>query len=307
MDASLLPSALIYSLTIGSFYGLVAIGFTLIYATSRAMNFAHGQIVSLSTYVTIGLASSLIAIFGPSSATILVVVLAIPIGVVAGGIMGVATDRIAFYPLKTRSNSKIGPVLITFGLAILVDNVLFLGNEHGSQPLPISLGGPTWTISGASFNWANLVLIAGAGLIGLGMDRYLRVSRGGKAIRSTALDEETTSLMGVNVKKVLISTFAISGAIAGFAGAAYLLKYGVTDPFMGSRITTKALVAAIVGGLGSTKGALAGGFILGTAEGICNTYFDSEWTDAVAFVVLIAVLVLRPQGVIGERSVAGRF
>jgi branched-chain amino acid transport system permease protein len=303
----LLPGLVAYGLTTGAYYSLLAIGFTLIYATTRSMNFAHGQIYSLSSYAVLGLLTFIVASELARLPTPLLVVISIVAAIGIGAILGVLIERVAFRSLRGRPNGRLASILVTFGIAIVVDNLLFLHFPHGAQTLPLDFKFPSWRVSGQEVSVSTILLVGGALVIALGMDEFLHRTREGKAIRATAIDGEATSVMGVNVSRVLITTFAISGGLAGYAAAAATLNYGVLDPLMGSVATLKALVAAVAGGFGNTRGALLGGMILGFAEAIMNTYFVSQWTDAIFFVVLIAVLLLRPQGLLGERSVAARF
>jgi branched-chain amino acid transport system permease protein len=300
----LLPGLIVYGLTTGAYYGLLAVGFTLIYATTRSMNFAHGQIYSLSSFGVLGLLFFVRAAGVPIPLLVLMCLVA---AVLLGGILAVVIERIAFFPLRGRPNGRLASILVTFGIAIVVDNALFLKYPHGAQTLPISFNFPTWKVLNANVSVSQLLLVGGAFVLALALDAFLRRTREGKAIRATAIDGEATAIMGVNVQRVIVTTFLISGALAGFAAAAATMNYGVLAPTMGSVATLKALVAAIAGGFGNTKGALLGGLVLGFVEGIVNSYLWSQWTDAVFFVVLIAVLVLRPQGLLGERSVAARF
>ncbi len=301
----LIPGLIVYGLTQGAYYGLLAVGFTLIYATTRSMNFAHGQIYSLSSYALLGLLYLISGVGQPLLP--LVVVASVAAAMLFGGLLGLIIERIAFFPLKGRPNARLASILVTFGIAIIIDNALFLRFPHGAQTLPFAFNFPSWTVAGAFVSAGQLLLVGGALALAIGMDEFLRRTRTGKAIKASAIDGEAASLMGVNVSRIIITTFVISGALAGFAAAATTLDYGVLFPTMGSLATLKALVAAVAGGFGNIRGALLGGLILGFVESFVNTYLWSQWTDAMLFVVLIAVLLLRPQGLLGERSVAARF
>ncbi|HXF57990.1 MAG TPA: branched-chain amino acid ABC transporter permease [Actinomycetota bacterium] len=289
---------LINGLTIGAVYALIAVGFSLVWATLRSVNFAHGDLYMLGAYVALGIGNVVAASAGgwhPALA-VLVILLA---AAVTGLIVSVGIERAIFRPLRRAPEAV--PILATLGASILIQNVVFLAFGSAFNSFPLSLPRGPFTIAGARANVMQVAMVGLAVLVILGLHVFLGRTKLGTAMRATSWDREVAALMGVDVNRVIQVAFAIAGALAGAAGAFVGFYYGVITFFMGFLAAVKGFTAAVFGGFGNVRGALLGGLLLGVFEALAAGYVSGRWKDAIAFVVLILIILVRPTGIIGER------
>lgn len=281
------------ALSVGGEYALLALGLAIVFSVMRLVNFAHGDMITVSGY-----AMFLIVMFGIRDP-----LLVLPFGVLATVLAALAMERIAFKPV--RNSSPTTGMLTAFGVSIIIQNVALIFG--GSRPKAV----PTadWIASSISFGSVQIpvvqvleTFVTMAAIIGL--VAFLRYTTIGLAMRAAARDVPTVRLMGIKADRVILAAFGISGLLAGLAGVFILARRGAVDPFMGFAPVLKAFVAAVLGGFGSLPGAVVGGFALGIAEVSLQVLLPSEiagFRDAFVFLLIGILLVFRPQGIMGER------
>lgn len=292
MSFNMFVQHLFNAITLGSLYGLVAIGYTMVYGILRLINFAHGDIFMLGAYfmffgtVTFNLPWGLAAV----------------IAVAASSVCGVFVDRIAFRPL--RDAPRISALISAIGVSFLIENlslVLFTG-------LPRQVIQPEWMVKIITIGeirilpLAILVPVIAFTLV-LGLLWIVYRTKPGLAMRAISKDIETTRLMGVSVDKIIALAFGLGSALAAASGIMWALRYPQIHPFMGVFPGFKAFIAAVFGGIGSIQGAMIGGMLLGLIEIMIIAFFPalSGYRDAFAFILLIVILLMKPTGLMGEK------
>lgn len=286
-------------LFVGSFYALVALGYSMVYGIIKLLNFAHGDIYMLGSFIAFVILGGVTGFFGIGSIPMLLLVLLITM-LLTGGI-GVMIERVAYRPLRTapRLAALITAVGVSFTLEYAVRQIF------GPSPkvFPIRLSGSPIDILGARITMAQLILMLVAAVLMFLLQRYIMHSREGRAMRAIALDQRASLLMGINVNRVISRTFFIGSALAGAAGVMAAAYYGTIDFLMGFVIGLKAFTAAVIGGIGNLYGAMLGGLVLGLLESFGTHFFGGEWRDVFAFLFLILFLTFKPTGILGERNV----
>ncbi|WP_119729881.1 branched-chain amino acid ABC transporter permease [Thermomonospora amylolytica] len=299
-------------LSLGAIYALVALGYTMVYGVLRLINFAHSEIFMIGTFAglitlnTIGLSSSVggVALIG------VVLLLALVAGL-ASGASAVALEFVAYRPLRRRGASRLAALISAIGASLFLQQLFArvlipwwfdLPDEKGALPIQHHFVERTNLVSVGDFVIPNdkLMVLLGAILMMIALDQFVNRTRLGRGIRATAQDPETAVLMGVNIDRVVATTFLIGGAMAGVAAALYLLRFEDTNYFVGFLLGIKAFTAAVLGGIGNLRGALLGGLVLGLIEMYGSAIFGTEWQHVVAFSVLVLVLMFRPTGILGE-------
>lgn len=294
MDA--LPQHLLNGLSLGSIYALIALGYTLVYGILRLFNFAHGDLFMMGAYAALGAgaamgAAQLAGPFGFSAA------LAVSMGATA--LLGLAVERFCYRPL--RGQPRINLLITAVGVSLLLENlgqVLF-----GATPrvFPSLLEeAEAFSLLGASVSRLDLAVLLTTLALLAGLEWVVLGTRLGRAMRAVAHDHDTASLVGIPVDKVIAFTFALGSALAAAAAVLYGVKYPRVDPLMGILPGLKAFVAAVLGGVGNLKGAVLGSLILGLAETLVSAYGASTWRDALAFGILIGILMFKPAGLFGK-------
>ncbi|HKO25430.1 MAG TPA: branched-chain amino acid ABC transporter permease [Chloroflexota bacterium] len=277
-------------LTVGSFYALVALGYTMVYGVIRLINFAHGDLYMVGAFAGFTLLGVIGGGLGHLSPILLLpLVFLVPMAVV--GVLGMVIERVAYRPL--RRAPRLAPLITAIGVSLALEYGALLLWGASFQVFPGILPGAVWQVLILPLTLALMLAL------------YLFVHRTmlGKAMRAVAIDQDTARLMGIDVDAVISWTFFIGGMLAAVAGVMAGAYYSEIDFNMGFLIGLKAFTAAVLGGIGNIPGAMLGGYLLGLLETFAAGYISSEWKDVFAFSVLIAVLVLRPAGLLGERVV----
>lgn len=279
---------LVNGLSIGSVYALMAVGYSLVYSIMNFSNFAHGSVIMLGAY------------FGFYALTLLKVPFGIAFFLAACGTAGIAVllERLAYKPLRDRKAPFLYFIITAMGAQIFIDNgvIATIGPTYKTYPAifaqgPIKMGAlDVGRIDIAMFVISAICLAA--------LIIFIDYTKMGKAIQATAYNMKASALMGINTDRVIIVVFAIGGALAGIAGVLYGMKY-LVYPQIGN-ITMKSFIAAVFGGLGSLPGAMIGAVFLGLIETFVSGYLSTQYRDLIAFIILIAMLVIRPSGIMGK-------
>ncbi len=297
MNFSEVIQQLVNGISLGSLYGLVAIGYTMVYGVLRLINFAHGDIMMVGTYM---------AFFGVS-AFLLPWWASFIFAMVLAALLGVVIDKVAYKPL--RSASRISSLITAIGVSFLLENLFLVlfGGVPKAFPIPKLFAG-SLNIGGVILPFVSIFAPVLGIVFLLILLQLLHHTKYGMAMRALSLDIETTRIMGVNVDAVISLVFAIGSALAAAGGILWSLKYPSINPLMGILPGLKAFAAAVLGGIGDVTGAAIGGFIIGVSEILIVAIFPelAGYKDAFAFLLLILVLLFKPTGIMGK-DLGGRF
>jgi len=289
---------LINGLAVGGIYALIALGHTMVYGVLRLINFAHGDLFTLGSYLGFSfLVSAALSghINGLAGALVLVFLVLIFVG-----IAGVILERVAYRPL--RKADRLAATVSALGSSIFLSNALMLIYGAKSQVYPKQLL-PTAavTLFGVDIPVTRIMLFGASVALMLILYWFIHRTRIGAAIRAVAIDQSAAKLVGINVNRIISLVFFIGPALGGAAGVMVGLYYGQINYDMGMSYGLKAFIAAILGGIGNIPGAMLGGLLLGVVEALGTAYFAVVWKDAFAFALLILILIVRPTGLLGER------
>ena len=289
---------IVNGLTIGAFYALIALGYTMVYGIIRLINFAHGDIYAAGAFLgfsTYGLLA-LLHVESPFLTTLLALVVSMGLT----GLLGTLLYRVAYRPLL---HARLSILISAIGASLTLEYSLLLIYSPSFLVYPHLYGREGVSFAGVGVSWLQIVIFVSS--IVLMAAIYLMVNRTkiGMAMRALAINQDAARLMGINVNRVIGFTFFLGSTLASFAGVLTGLYYSQISFLMGFLIGLKAFTAAVLGGVGNIPGAVLGGFVLGILESLAAGYYSSRWKDVVAFGVLIIVLVVRPRGLLGERVV----
>jgi branched-chain amino acid transport system permease protein len=290
----------INGLTIGSFYALVALGYTMVYGIIRLINFAHGDLFMVGAFAGLALVSGLGGLAGSTSPVVLIpLVFIVPMAVV--GLMGAVIERLAYRPL--RRAPRLSPLITAIGVSLALEISVLLLTKAQYKVFPSILPGAVWHLGNVIINAAQVLVLPVTLLLMVALYLFVQRTMLGKALRAIAIDQDTARMMGINVDSLISLTFFIGGALAGAAGVMYGTYYTSVNFDMGFLIGLKAFTAAVLGGIGNIPGAMLGGYVLGLLETFAAGYISGAWKDVFAFLILIGVLTLRPTGILGEHVV----
>ncbi|GIH94695.1 branched-chain amino acid ABC transporter permease [Planobispora siamensis] len=284
-------------LFVGSFYALVALGYSMVYGIIKLLNFAHGDLYMLGAFTGFAILG---AAGGVSSSAALPVLLAVLLAtMVITGLAGVVLERVAYRPL--RGAPRLSLLITAVGASFALEYGMRVVAGADPRVYPVRLGGTTLEVFGARLTVQQLTLVAVAVVLMAGLNLLVTRTREGRAMRAIALDPRTSALMGIDVNAVISRTFFLGSALAGAAGVMAGAYYGKIDFLMGFLIGLKAFTAAVIGGIGNIPGTMLGGLLLGLLESFGTFWLGGEWRDVFAFGVLILFLTVRPTGLLGER------
>ncbi len=294
---------LLNGLTVGSTYALIAIGYTMVYGIIGMINFAHGEIYMIGSYVAFAVLAGL-ALMGIDSVTIMLVS-AFVISIIITSTYGFAIERVAYRPL--RSSNRLIALISAIGMSIFLQNYVRLaqGSRDIAMPSIISGGwsfGPETGFS-VTLSYMQVIIFVITFITMMALTLFISRSRMGRACRACAEDLGMTGLLGINTNRVISLTFVIGAGLAAVAGVLLGLYYGVINPYIGFIAGLKAFTAAVLGGIGSIPGAVLGGLILGVTEAFTAGYFSSEYKDVIAFSLLVLILLFKPTGILGKPEV----
>ena len=291
---------LINGLTLGAVYALIALGYTMVYGILQLINFAHGEVYMLGAYLGIIVLGVLTAAGLPAYSLALTIFISILVPMFFCAAYGAAIERVAYRPL--RQAVKLAPLISAVGVSIILQNFVMLTQGKEYKNLPPLLPSEGFTFLGASVSPVQIFILIASILLMVVLNLFVAKTRMGKAMRATSQDRVMAGLVGININQVISVTFMIGSALAAVAGVMVTLYYGVVHFFMGYLAGIKAFTAAVLGGIGSIPGAMLGGFMLGLIENFGASYISSVYKDAFAFLVLIITLIIRPSGLLGQKS-----
>jgi branched-chain amino acid transport system permease protein len=307
----LFSQQLVNGLSLGAIYALIAVGYTMVYGVLQLINFAHGDVFMVGAMLVLVIAGWLGFVGGgtvPEYALVAFTVCAIA-SILACGTLGYSIERLAYRPL--RDKPRINSLITAIGISLLLE----FGGQHpavfGPTPQPYAVTGllpalaSSFSIGGVVVSRIDALVISAALVLMIALTYIVLYTRMGLALRAVSFRFDTASLMGVDVNKVVSFTFVLGSVLAAIAGILYALKYPRVDPLMGLLPGVKAFVAAVFGGIGNISGAVLGAMIIGLTEVMIIGYLPngSQYKDAVAFVILIVILLVKPTGLLG-RNVA---
>lgn len=284
-------------LFVGAFYALVALGYSMVYGIIKLLNFAHGDIYMLgafSGFAMLGLLGGL-----TSSASMLALLIVLVLAMVLTGLFGLGLERVAYRPL--RGSPRLSVLITAVGASFAIEYGTRLVAGPNPKVYEVRLSGNAIEVLGARLTLQQVALVVIAVALMLGLQYLVMKTSTGRAMRAIAQDPKASLFMGINVNAVISRTFFLGSALAGAAGVMAGAYYGKVDFLMGFIIGLKAFTAAVIGGIGNIKGAMLGGLTLGLLESFGTNWLGGQWRDVFAFGFLIAFLVVRPTGILGER------
>ena len=307
--------------TFGAIIAMIALGYTMVYGVLQLINFAHSEVFMVGTVVAFYAFGRWFDVTDPLTGLTLAFVLlaALIPAMLASGALAVLIERFAYRPLRRRGAPRLSFLISAIGASLAISYLFNLMDGRHYLifiPLPNVLGAAPRavpdvvssnaliTVFGARWTARDVLILASTGVMLLILDRIVRGTKLGRGIRSVAQDAETASLMGVNIDRVIVTTFFIGGLMAGAAGLLYALRFNVTAWNIGFLPGIKAFTAAVLGGIGNLRGAMLGGLLLGLVEAYGTACTAPHWANVISFLVLVGVLLFRPTGILGERGVA---
>lgn len=285
-----LVQQIINGLALGSVYALIAIGYTMVYGIIGLINFAHGDVYMVGAYSAFLTSTYFHIPFIPS----------LIIAMIVCAILGFLIDRIAYKPL--RKSPKITLFITAIGMSILLENGFRVIFGPDPKPFPQLFKVQNYTIGSVQINTLQIIMLAVSILLVVILQFVIYRTKIGKAMRATSFDSDAAQLMGINIDFIISFTFAIGSALAAAAGVLVGMAYPRIDPYMGMMPGMKAFIAAVLGGIGLMPGALVGGIIMGLLETMTKAYVSTKLSDAIAFGLLIIILLVKPAGILGKKS-----
>jgi branched-chain amino acid transport system permease protein len=281
---------LLNGLTLGSTYALIALGYTMVYGIIQLINFAHGEIYMVGAFIGLFLvvntgANIGIALLGAMAFCM---------------VLGMLVEIVAYRPLRGKA-SRLSGLISAIGVSIFLSTLMALIAQTNTRRYPEIINIQTYQLGSLQISSLQIVILVVAALLMVGLQLMVMKTTIGKAMRACSQDLDASYLMGINVNRVISFTFAIGSALAAAGGVMVGIYYNAVWPYMGTMAGLKAFAAAVLGGIGSIPGAMIGGLTLGVMEVLGVAYLSSSYKDAIAFGILILVLIVRPQGIMGQK------
>ncbi|MEK1907459.1 MAG: high-affinity branched-chain amino acid ABC transporter permease LivH [Pseudomonas sp.] len=294
---------LINGLTVGSTYALIAIGYTMVYGIIGMINFAHGEVYMLGSYVAFIVIAGL-TMLGLDSLPILIIG-AFAASIIVASAYGYSIERVAYRPL--RGSNRLIPLISAIGMSIFLQNEVLLAQDSKDKAIPNLIPGNfvfgESAMNSVTISYMQVLIFIVTILVMYGLTLFITRSRLGRACRACAEDIKMANLLGINTNNIIALTFVIGATLAAVAAVLLGMQYGVINPHIGFLAGIKAFTAAVLGGIGSIPGAMLGGLVLGVAEAFGADIFGDQYKDVVAFGLLVLVLLFRPTGILGRPEV----
>ena len=299
---------LINGLTLGSIYGLIAIGYTMVYGIIGMINFAHGDIFMIGSFISLAVFLMLTTVFGFAFLPVVLLIVLI-VAMLFTATWGWSVERIAYRPL--RGSFRLAPLITAIGMSIVLQNFVQITQGARVKPLPPQVQGgitliPASEVTGGisvQLSYMQIMIIVTTVVLMAGFTLLITRTSLGRAQRACEQDRKMAALLGVDTDRTISLTFVMGAALAAVAGCMFLLLYGVIDFYIGFLAGVKAFTAAVLGGIGSLPGAMLGGLLIGLIEVFWSAYFTVEYKDVAAFSILAIVLIFLPSGLLGKPEV----
>jgi branched-chain amino acid transport system permease protein len=302
-NLSRLGNNLVDGISNGAIWALVAIGYTLVYGIVELINFAHGEVFMIGSFITAGFFGAIGLSEDTGTGLLLIgLLLTLPVAMLGSGLLNTMIERVAYRPL--RSAPKLAPLITAVGFSFILQNIGLLWRGGSQQGIPdlIRSQHELFSIGGVEITNGDVLAVCVTIPLLIAMTAFIGQSRLGKAMRATAQDPDAARLMGINVDTTISLTFLIGGMLAGAAGLIYALYQTTIWYFQGFTAGLVAFTAAVMGGIGNIRGAVLGGFIIGFIQQMSDNRIGPEWTPAIVFVYLILIMVFKPSGLLGEET-----
>ncbi len=289
---------LINGLTVGSLYALVALGYTMVYGVMKLINFAHGDLVAFSAYVGLTIFTQF---YGSNALSLVNIVIVFSLTAIIVAFIGVLLERLAYRPLRTAP--RLSAVVSALGASLVIQNGIMLIWGPNMEIFPANVFPSTsWNFGGVIISFTQLVILALSAVLMVSLYIFINKTKMGTAIRATAIDQDAAKLMGINVNRIIMIIFIV-GSMLGAIGGLFIGMYyrGLTFD-MGWLYGLNAFIAAIIGGIGSIPGAMLGGLLLGLFNAMISGYISTEWAETFTFILLIIILIVKPTGLLGEKT-----
>ncbi len=300
MDYTTLVQQVLNGLTIGFVYALVALGYTMVYGVLRMINFAHGELFMLGAYLFLTFIAGTVTgqLFGSVALSVVVFVL-IVMGLVA--LLGTLVERVAYRPL--RHSTRLSAVVSAPGMSVFLQNAVMLVYGARQKVYPTEQIVPRFALEfgGIEISAMQLIIFVLSIALMVGLQLFVLKTQTGTAVRAVSQDHDASRLMGIDVDRIIVLIFMIGPALGAAAGVMVGMYYRQITFFIGWTYGLKAFIAAVFGGIGNIPGAMIGGILLGVVETLAAGYVSAGWKDAIAFFLLILILIVRPTGLLGER------
>jgi len=295
---------LVAGLTLGSVYGLIAIGYSMVYGILKLLNFAHGEVFMIGSYIGYFTLTALGGAADPNLPVAIVIALMFAAAMLGAGALGVVIERFAYRPLREKRAPRIAPLISALGVSFCLQQlavILFGSVPEQYNSFAFDNGALFHMVSIGPFEiqYMQLFVIVTTVVLMIGLTIFIARTQVGRAMRATSFDLEAASMMGIDVDRVIVVTFLIGSALAGAAGVMNGLIFQNVDPYVGFQVGLIAFTAAVVGGIGSIPGAMLGGLAIGLGRAFAVGYVSSSYQDVIVFAILIGVLLLRPSGIFG--------
>jgi len=288
---------IINALQWGSFYALIALGYTLVYGVLTLINFAHGDIFMVGAYIAFFVATFFLTAAGLPGWVALA--LTIPLTMILTSMVGVALERIAYRPLRRKGANRLYVVITALMCGLILENANLAVLGASRKAFPPMITENVYNIGGVIFTNLKVAVIVTTILAFFALHKIVTKTKVGMAMRAISYDKFAVPLMGIPMDNIIVITFVLGSGMAGLAGILFAMSYPILDPYMGALIGWKAFIAAVVGGIGDIRGAFLGGFLLGAVEILVVAFFPSTFRDLIAFTVLLVILAFRPTGMFG--------
>jgi len=290
---------MINGITIGAFYSLVALGYTMVYGVLKLINFAHGDLFMWGAYLGLTVLNVMVALL--AQATAWAILPAVIVVMITVALAGVLVERVAYRPLRTAG--RLAPVISALGVAFVLQSLArnIYGAEWKTYPTGITPSGGISLAGNARISLMQIIVLAASFLLMGALYLFIQRTRIGTAMRAISMNHDVSRLMGIDVNRIIAVVFLIGPGLGGVAGLIVALYYGSFDFTLGWTYGLKAFIAAIMGGIGNIPGAMLGGMLLGVIETLGSGYLSPQWKDVIAYVILILILIFRPTGLLGER------
>jgi len=281
---------IINGLHIGSIYALVALGYSMVYGIVKLINFAHGDIIMVGAYAVYVM---LVLVGVP-------LWLAVLVSLIFCAVLGMVIERVAYHRLRNKNAPRISLLITAIGVSIFLQNLAQVVFSSSGKSFPSVMPDGGIQLGGTTISYLTIITLVTAAILMIGLQVLVNRTTFGKAMRAVSEDAGAAKLMGINTNMTIAWTFALGSALASVAALLYSSAYPLITPYMGSSMGIKAFVAAVLGGIGSIPGAVLGGFVLGIAETLAKGYISSVAADAIVYIILILVLLVRPAGLLGK-------